>query len=238
MQRERRAGRLTIAVNVRSALEHFSGRPDLPSSLVEEMERAASTVRVARGTFYCHVGDACKGVALLERGDIRVFKTGPTGREITLYHVSPGQTCLLTLNGALTGEPYPADALVEEDVEAAVLPVAQFRSWMDRHPSFRLFVFRSMAERIADLMSLVDEVAFGKLNQRLAEFLLAGFSPAATPGAVLQVTHDQIAAELGSAREVISRLLKDFERQGALRLGRGKLELQDESRLRSLLNKK
>ncbi len=225
-------------MNVRSALDRFTFGRDVPTSIIEEMEKTASTVSINRGTFYCHAGDLCKGVAFLGKGDIRVFKTGPTGREITLYHVSPGQTCLLTLNGALTGDPYPADALVEEDVEASVLPVATFRSLVDRDPAFRLFVFRSMAERIADLMSLVDEVAFGKLNLRLAEFLLAGFRQGPAPGGVLQATHDQIAAELGSAREVISRLLKDFERQGVLRIGRGRLELQDESRLRGLIDRK
>lgn len=225
-------------MDVKSALEKFPYSGDVPASLVEEMRRSASTVRLEAGTYFCHIGDACRRVAFLERGDIRVFKTGPTGREITLYHVEPGQTCLLTLNGALTGEPYPADALIEEEVEAVVLPVAAFRRWVDREPAFRTFVFRSMAERISDLMALFDEVAFGRLDRRLAEFLLEAFQESSSPGGVLQMTHDQIAAELGSAREVISRLLKDFERQGILSIGRGKLEFKDGEPLQSILQRR
>ena len=222
-------------MSVKNALEKFVYASEVPEALVKEMESAATTVRLNRGTYFVHAGDACKGVALLSEGDIRVFKTGPTGREITLYHVEPGQTCLLTLNGALTGEAYPAHAIVEADVEAVVLPVASFRKWVDRDTDFRRFIFRSMAERIGDLMGLFDEVAFGRMDRRLAEFLDRAFADGSGGGKTLQITHDQIAAELGSAREVISRILKDFERQGILALGRGRLELKDRKALQELV---
>lgn len=225
-------------MDVRTALGRFASGVDLPPGLVEEMQRVASKVRLARGTVFCRAGDPCKGVGLLEKGSIRVFKTGPTGREITLYHVTPGQTCLLTLNGALTGEAYSADALVEEDVEAAVLPVESFREWVDRDPAFRRFIFHSIAVRLSDLMALFDEVAFGRLDRRLAEFLLTSSNNRRLTEDVVHMTHDQIASELGSAREVISRLLKDLERQGILSLGRGKLEIRNRDLLEEIVQRK
>lgn len=143
----------------------------------------------------------------------------------------------MTLNGALTGAPYAAEALVDDDVEAVVIPPAVFAEYVDREPTLRRMVFGSMAQRVSELMSLVDEVAFGRLEQRLAEFLLKGFVVAGPLQPTLLTTHESIASELGSAREVISRLLKEFERRGVLRLERGKVTLRDEILLRSALER-
>jgi len=215
-----------------SILGLFDFFREAPEPLRREMEQAAEHVRLDQGTYYCHMGDPCTRVALLGRGRIRVFKTGENGREITLYQVTPGETCLLTLNGALTGQPYPASAIAEEDVEAAAIPVPKFRSWVDRDTALRRFIFDVMAQRLSDLMTLVDEVTFNRMDRRLAEFLLDKFGQSPARDATLAMTHDQIASELGTAREVISRLLKDLERQAAVRLGRGRVDLLDASRLR------
>jgi len=218
-------------------LSLFDFFQDAPADLRAEMERSAKYVHLDQGTFYCHIGDPCTKVALLGRGRIRVFKTGENGREISLYHVTPGETCLLTLNGALTGEPYPASAIVEEEAEAAALPVDGFRSWVDRDPALRRFIFDVMAHRLSDLMTLVDEVTFNRMDRRLGEFILDKVGRITPAQSTLAMTHDQIASELGTAREVVSRLLKDLERQEIVSLGRGRVELLNEQRLRETIHR-
>lgn len=220
-----------------SILGLFEFFRDAPPALRGEMERSAKYVQLDQGNFYCHIGDPCTKVALLGRGRIRVFKTGENGREISLYHVTPGETCLLTLNGALTGQPYPASAVVEEEIEAAALPVANFKSWVDRDAALRRFIFDVMAHRLSDLMTLVDEVTFNRMDRRLGEFILDKIGKISPPQSTLAMTHDQIASELGTAREVISRLLKDLERQAIVSLGRGRVELLNEGRLRETIHR-
>ena len=228
---------MVIRVDTNVILDAFGFVRDAPDSLREELERDAKHVSLRAGTYYFHTGDPCKGVALLGKGSIRVFKTGENGREITLYHVFPGESCLLTLNSVMNGAPYPAEAFVEEDVEAALVPVPLFRSWVERDPSLRRFVFGVMSERLTKLMSLVDEITFGRLEQRLGDFLLDQFRKNQSRDLTLTMTHEHIASQLGSAREVISRLLKEFERRGILQLGRGRLTLQREELLRELVGR-
>jgi len=141
-------------------------------------------------------------------GALRVFKSSESGREITLYWVRAGELCLLNLLGAMTGVPSPAHARVEEEVTALVIPADTFRGWIGTEPSLRTHVFSILTAGMVDVMALVEEIAFKKLDLRLAQYLCDGFFGGA--GArELQVTHENIAAELGSAREPISRLLKN-----------------------------
>lgn len=203
--------------------------PDLRREVLEQSHR----VSLPRGAFYFQEGSGCSNVAFVGSGDIRVFKVSTAGREITLYHVGTGETCLLTLNAALSRNAYPASAVAEAAVEAVLVPVESFRAWMDRHAELRQFVFGEMAHRISELMALIHEVVFRRLDRRVATYLLQAFAgPEARQR--LEVTHGAIAAELGSAREVISRVLKELEREGAVELRRGHIELVDTALLRRL----
>jgi CRP/FNR family transcriptional regulator len=201
----------------------------------EEVEDLTTYATLPVGAHYFRPGDSCTSVVLLGRGNVRVFKTSDTGREITLYHVEAGESCLLTLHCALNEAKYAAEALVEEDVEAVLIPVPQFRAWVDRDREIRLFVFGTMAHRVIAVTELLEDVLFHKLDQRLAAFLVSQFE--IRDASSLAMTHHTIAAELGSARETVSRLLKDFERRGALELGRGQIRLLDEPLLRELQNR-
>ncbi len=210
-------------------LSLFSFYQHAPDSLKKEIEQQAGIGELPAGAFYFHEGEACTRIGLVGSGDIRVYKAGDSGREITLYHVRRGETCILTASCILADVSYPATACVEQTTQAVVFPAHVFRHWVATQEIVREFVFTSLARRMADVMSLIDEISFRKLDARLAGFLLSRFTGQGTAVRVLHLTHEQIAVELGSAREVVSRLLKEFERCGAISLARGRVYLRDES---------
>lgn len=163
-------------------------------------------------------GDLCSSFAILAHGQVRVFKIGETGREITLYRFGRGESCILTASCILSDRQFPAIATVEEPAEAFVLPPTVFQRWVDQYPPWRDYVFQLLAQRLATVLTIVDEIAFRRMDVRIAEFLL--HQPA---GAALTRTHQQIAAELGTSREVVSRILADFAAGGLVQLTRGSI---------------
>ncbi len=166
-------------------------------------------------------GSPCEAYLILLSGQLRVCKVGETGREIVLYRVEPGETCVVTTACLMAGTPYDAEGIAETDIRAQALPMAGFRDLLAESAAFRTFVFRAYGTRIADLLLVIEEVAFGRIEQRLASHLLA----LAQGGPVVRATHYDLAVELGSAREVISRQLKAFERRGWVSLARGQIDL-------------
>jgi CRP/FNR family transcriptional regulator len=205
---------------------------DAPPELQREIAQSASVVRLESGAYFLREGDACAHFAVVVSGRMRVFKLGESGHEITLYHVGPGEACPLNVSCILSDRPVPAMARVEEDVEAVVMPASAFRRWVATHESLRSTVFQMFSNRLSEVMSLVEEVAFRRMDQRLAKRLLELFE--AQANGTVETTHAEIAADLGTAREVVSRLLKEFERLGAIGLSRGRIELRDGARLRDL----
>lgn len=198
------------------------------------MRDAGQVARVPVGGYFVCEGDNAPGVGLIGRGALRVFKSSESGREITLYWVRAGELCLLNLLGAMTGVSSPATARVEEEVTALVIPPDVFRAWIGSEPALRTHVFSVMSAGMIDVMTLVEEIAFKKLDLRLAQYLCDAFL-AGDGARELQVTHEAVAAELGSTREPISRLLKEFENQGAIELSRGRILLKDAAGLRALV---
>jgi len=184
---------------------------------------SAQIMRVTPGYVLFRDGDPCLAWVLVARGSILVRKVDPEGREIVLYRVEDCQSCMLTTTCLLGGLDYPAEGVAETEVELIALPSEIFETTMAESEGFRRFVMRTIGRRIADLMALIEEVAFGRMDTRLARFLLARVEEIGC----LSMTHQDIAAELGTAREVVSRLLKTFERNGLVRLGRGRIEILD-----------
>ncbi|CCG42420.1 Crp/Fnr family transcriptional regulator [Magnetospirillum molischianum] len=211
------------------ALRHPS-LPDLDRDSARVFDDAARLVRVPAGTVLFRDGATCQNYVLVVEGAIRVHKISEGGREIVLYRVESGQTCVLTANCLITARDYDAEGIAETDVEMIVLPVHAFRKLLALSESFRDFVFSAYASRLSDLLLLIEEVAFGRIDVRLAGWLAARIGP----GGTIRTTHQEIAVELGTAREVISRQLKEFERRGWVRLGRGLIEPCDPIALRQL----
>lgn len=188
--------------------------------------QAASLAPLPRGAVIAMEGDACARLALLLGGRVRVYKTAATGREITLYHIGEGDSCVLTASCIMSRTPFPAIAEAQTDLEAVLIPAAQARAWMV-DPAWCAFIFGLVSKRLADVIAVLEDVAFQRMDARIAAYVvrLAGASP------VLTITHHEIAAELGTSREVVSRILKDFEGRGLVKVGRGELQVTDRARL-------
>lgn len=189
-----------------------------------------SVMRIEPGTSVFRVGDPCRNYLLVSEGAVRVQTVSESGREIVLYRVGSGEICVLTTSCLFAGAQYPAEGVTETAVQAVAMPKGLFDEAVAASPGFRQFVFASLGERLSRLMALVQEVAFGRIDARLAQRLLLLASADGAVGA----THQDLATELGTAREVVSRLLKDFERRAWVRLARGRIEIADRAALERL----
>ena len=174
-------------------------------------------------------GQTCKGFPLILRGTIKVVKSSAGGREMLLYRVPPGDSCIITSSCLLADSPYSARGVAETPLSLLLLPITVFEQLIADSRPFRDFVFRLFAERIAELMQLVEEVAFRRLDQRLAKLLLAR-------GDAIQCTHQALAEELGSVREIVSRLLKGFAAAGFVSLAREQITVVDRAGLRKVVD--
>lgn len=207
--------------------------PQLARLEPEAARTLDGTARIATlppGTVVFQDGSQCASYVLVLEGSVRVQKVAENGREIVLYRVERGQSCVLTTNCLIAHDDYSAEGVAETEVKALVLPASTFRSLLGQSEVFRDFVFSAYAARISDLLMLIEEVAFGRVDMRLAAWLLGR----AGSGAEIRATHQEIATELGTAREVVSRQLKDFERRGWVQLHRGRLELRQRAGLAGL----
>lgn len=187
----------------------------------------AHVLRARAGTVLFDEDSPCQAFPLLVQGTIRVSKAGANGRELQLYRVVPGEACILTSSCLLGHAAYRARGVAETDVVAVALPPAVFTALLAGHEPFRTYVFGLFAERMVELMQLVEAVAFQRLDQRLAALLLG-------KGRVIHTTHQALADELGSVREIVSRLLKSFAGRGLVSLSREQVEIVDAARLREI----
>jgi CRP/FNR family transcriptional regulator len=189
--------------------------------LAREFQAAAFFAQIPAGRDVFIEGDWPEAIALLISGVVRVYKIGETGREITLYRFGQGESCILTANAILSHKSFPAIATVEVDAEAVMVPADAFRDWVKRFDLWREFVFELLSDRLSTVMAVVDDVVFRRMDRRVASFLLAQ----AKFQHPIRTTHQEIAAELGSSREVISRILEDFSGEGLIETGRGMIRI-------------
>ncbi len=180
----------------------------------------ARRITLPAGEALFREGDPCTHFLMVLSGTVRVQMLSEQGREIVLYRVAAGQTCVLTTACLLGDRAYNAQGVVETAVSALLLPASSFRKLLADSPAFRDFVFAAYGTRLSDLLLVVEEVAFRRIDARLAAFLVehAGSRE-------LAVTHRRLAVELGTAREVISRQLKELERRGWIRTSRGRITI-------------
>ena len=179
------------------------------------------------GAVAYHEGWECPNYVMCLEGGTRAFKTSASGRELLLYRVSPGSTCVFTTQCLLAGGTFPAESVAEAPTRFAAIPAATFQELMGVSPEFRRFVLDDYSTLLMSILSLVDEVAFSSLDQRLAQRLLAE----ADATGLVSKTHQQLADDIGSVREVISRHLSEWERAGWIRTARGSLQIVDRQAL-------
>ena len=190
----------------------------------------SNVISLAAGATVFHQGDACKNYLIILDGKVKVFTRAENGREILLYRLFTGDSCVLTTSCLFGNKNYPAEGKTETAVTALAIPVTQFNEALQRSTTFREMVFSAFSSHLSDLITLVEEVAFGKVDVRLAKLLLSQCDDENT----LTSTHQNIATELGSAREVISRQLKDLESKGYILINRGSINIIDTTALQSI----
>src|SRR3972149_1892727 len=176
-------------------LQQYQMLRELPAADQAELRAAASVMHLPAGTVVFDEDQPCQGFPLLLPGNTRVVKAAPNGRELQLYRVTPGESCILTSSCLLGHSRYHARGIAEQALEIVVLPAASFHALLGSHEAFRSYVFHLFSDRLTDLMQLVSAVAFQKLDQRLARLLIGKPSP-------IHATHQALADELGSAREI------------------------------------
>lgn len=206
---------------------------DLPPTLRLEPEAVrvlsgqGMLVRLPAGARAFRSGDACGAYLWVTSGSVRIQLTAESGRDFVLYRVASGESCVMTTSCLFEDQPYAAEGICETDVTAVAIPVAAFRTLLGASASFRDVVLADYARRVGDLLMMLDQSASQSVTCRLARLLVDRCR-----GGRLAATHQDIAAELGTAREVVSRHLKDLERRGVVALGRGWVEVRNETDLR------
>ncbi|MCG8025934.1 MAG: Crp/Fnr family transcriptional regulator [Candidatus Thiodiazotropha endolucinida] len=176
----------------------------------------------------CQQGMQCSHLALVIEGTARIYKIGENGREITLYRIGPGESCILTASCIMSQKPFPAFAVSEQPIQAVIISTSDVVRWSNSEQAWRDYLFRLISERLSDVISVVEEVAFRRVDRRLAGYLLQNTDNGSNR---MQVTHQSIASDLGTSREVVSRILKDFEQQGLISITRGAITLEDRDHL-------
>jgi CRP/FNR family transcriptional regulator len=204
-------------------LEHADPR------LLREFRDIAFFARIPEGHDVFIEGDQVDAIALLISGVVRVYKIGETGREITLYRFGNGESCILTANAILSQKNFPAVATVEKEAEAVMIPAESFRDWVSRYDLWREFVFELLSQRLSAVMAIVEEVAFHRMDVRVAALIIER----SRRSDLIHITHQEIAAELGSSREVISRILEDFSAQGMIEVSRGSIKILEREDLQT-----
>lgn len=199
----------------------FEGLRRLPPDIQADLAKGSRIVSVPAGTVVFEPGQSADNLLLLLDGTVRVQQKSATGREVFLFRVNAGESCVLTTACMLAFENYSAEGTAETDVTAVAIPRATFDDLAGRSAVFREFVFKAYSRRITDLFALVDDIVFRRMDARLAERLLqlAGESE------VVRATHQFLATELGTAREVVSRTLAEFQRRGWVEQARGEIRV-------------
>ncbi len=202
-------------------IERFPGLSQLDEPIRQTLIDKSSIAALPEGTIIFGPGKAPENLLLLLEGIVRVQQVSEGGREIVLYRVQAGESCVLTTACLLAYEDYSAEGLAETDIQAVAIPRVVFEDLIARSSVFRRFVFTAYSKRITDLFIVIEEVAFKRVDLRLAQKLL----DLGGPTGEVHLTHQQLATELGSAREVISRQLQEFQRRGWVTAARGEVRL-------------
>lgn len=210
--------------------ERFPDLANNDDSVVRRMLERARQVSLGPGETIFSVGTECHRFLMIVDGSVRVVLTSVSGRTVTLYRIEPGGTCVLTTSCLLGGDDYPAIARTETPVIALAVNRDDFDRALTESSAFRRFVFSNFAKRLAAVIRRMESVALTPVDQRLAQEILRR----AGSGGSVRATHEELALEVGSAREVVSRRLKTLEKQGFLEIERGQLIVTDLPGLRKI----
>jgi CRP/FNR family transcriptional regulator, anaerobic regulatory protein len=193
------------------------------SVLKDDVKKSGVVKEYAAGDVILNEESFIRSIPIVLKGSLKVLRTDPDGREILLYYIKPGESCIMSFLGGLHHEVSKVKAIAEEDTEILMVPVDKAGEWLIEHPEWTDFMFKLYHRRFEELLELVNLVAFQKLDQRLERLILQKSN--LYQNKELNITHQQLADELGTTREVVSRILKQMETQGWIKLGRNKIML-------------
>ena len=201
------------------------GMNNLPPKAADLLAARGRKFSVGRGEIVFQPDKICNDFNWILKGCLRVQMVSQGGREIVLYRVNPGDTCIISTSCLLSGEAYNAEAIVEEDVSGIAISRSVFMELLAISSEFRETVFASFGNRVKELLVYIEEISFGRLDQRLISYLCDKAESKEANNTEISITHEVLARELATHREVVSRLLKDIERKGWISLGHGKISL-------------
>ncbi len=195
--------------------------------------QSVSLIKLPAAQPICQQGSQCSHLALVLSGQARVYKIGDNGREITLYRIGPGESCILTASCIVNGQPFPAFAVSEEPIEAVLINPADVVRWSEEISAWRKYLFSLVSNRLSEVIGIVEEIAFRRVDTRLASYLVQNAEPNSER---IEQTHQAIASDLGTSREVVSRVLKDMEQRRLILVQRGAIQILDRPNLTALSN--
>ncbi len=198
------------------------------SQVREAYEEHSIIQKYKAGEILSFEGQECAYFFVVLSGDIRVYKLGENGREVSLYHIRSNQSCILTAFSILTQTDFPAYAVAEEDVEMVLIPAPIFREWVDHFAIWKEHLFNTLSLRVTEILDTLDRVAFQRVDARIAQFLVNTVNG---NGNMIEMTHENMARELGTSRVVVSRILENFERRDWISLSRAKVTVLNKKAL-------
>lgn len=210
-------------------LKAFPDFRDLPEDAARGLLSHVRVTHVEADTTLVVQGSPCAYFPLVISGQARIYVTDPNAREITLYRLGPGQGCVLAAACAICDLPLPGSVDVETGGEGLFIPAPLFRDWVEHHSFWRDYAFSLIAHQLGRVLAVTNDLAFRNLDSRIAAFLLRQVGDT---GDCLRITHQQLADELGTRREVTSRILKQMENEKLVRLARGQVRIVDRRGLR------
>jgi CRP/FNR family transcriptional regulator len=211
--------------------QHFPFITQTTPEFLKTFYAHAQPVSLAAGTSIVDEGQSCSNLVLVTEGTGRVYKLSPSGREVTLYRINAGESCVLTASCIMNHDSFPAMAEVESPIKGLMISPANVRDWFCRDPQWQRFIFGLLSHRLANIIQVVEEVAFKRIDVRLAEQFARSMHKG---GMTINKTHADLAADVGSSREVVSRILRDFALRNMISAGRGSIEILDKAAILDL----
>ena len=193
-------------------------------SIKQAIAETGQIIEIPEGEILIDIGQYIKMMPLILSGSLKILREDNDGRELLLYHVHEGQTCAMSITCCMGDAKSSVRAIAEENTKMIALPTRIMDEWSNQYPSWKHFIMRTYQKRFEELLHTIDSIAFQKLDDRLEKWLKENISQ--SEDGTIHITHQEIASELHSSREVISRLLKKMEHQGLLDLGRNKIKMR------------
>lgn len=200
-----------------------------PAEIDNEFSKNAILKKIPKGQFIAMEGENCNYLPIVKSGTVRVYKLSPNGQEMTLYRINPGESCILTMSCLLTNKFFPAVAFTENDSEIILIDAKIIKNWVDKYSIWREYIFNYMSSIILKVLTLLESTTFNRTETRIIDFLLVNCEEKSD---LLTLTHQHIASEIGTSREVVSRILKELESQKIIKLSRGSITILQKEALK------